>query len=107
MLYPGQAINVPFYVTGNMAASYSAVIAGQDLSTHTIKFKVWQYSGAGLDINATVTATYSAPDTTLSVALTATDTALGYARGFYSFHNETTDLPLMVGELIVEAWPYS
>ena len=104
-LYPGQVSEVPFYLHKDVANSYNPVFAGQDYSGHTIKFKVWQYDGASLDIDDTATVSFSSPDTELGIALTASQCGLTYARGYFSIHNETTDKILLRGELIVIGAP--
>ena len=105
--YTGQVAETPFYMYKAVAKNYNPIIAGQDLSGNTVKFKVWQYAGAALDIDDAAIAVYSSPNTELGIALTASQTNLSYARGWYSIHDETDDFILLHGPLIVLEVPYS
>lgn len=104
-LYSGQRPNTPIYLQKETTYTDVFTFTGANYTGDTVKFKAWQYDGAALDINSTCTVGGSG--TTVTVSLTATDTNLGYARGEWSIHNETDDVILAWGELIVESVPYN
>ena len=103
----GRAPNAPVEVQ-KLAKKQLIWKVEEDISGNTIKLKVWQYSGASLDVNLTATsATYSSPYTTVTFDLTTTDTNISWGRGRYSVHDETDDYIKAAGVFLVAHEPVS
>lgn len=104
-LYPGQVADIPIYLQYGAAKSININVVGQNLAGNTIVFKAWAYPGASLTVDDNATVANNGANTDIGVALTGSQTELSYARGWYSLHDETRDVIMMKGPLIVETYP--